>query len=219
MIDMTRLREKLIPEPDGDSPLALRTAVVSAVNANGTLDVLLSSTLLQNVPRLASVSVAVGDTVQMIVQLGDKLIIGFTARTSPSRVSNRIATTARTSDSAAVSAETTVDTVTASLVAGRIYKVTWDGAYTGSVAADTAFARLREDSSSGTQLMLRRLDNRLTNGAGSGWPLHLEAEYTAVSTGNKTFAATIARATGTGNFNVVAAATLPSYLYVDYVRN
>lgn len=219
MIDYTRLREKLIPEPDAEGPVSLRSAVVSVVNADGTLDVLLSNTLVQNVPRLASVTARVGDTVQMLVQRGDKLIIGFTARTAPARVSNRMATTIRTSDSSAISVETQIDTVTASLVSGRIYKVVWDLAYTSSVAADTMFARIREDNVSGTQLTLRRGDNRVTNGAGSGWSLHLEAEYTAVSTGDKTFSATIGRASGTGNVNVVAAATLPSYLYVDYARN
>lgn len=219
MIDYTRLREKLIPEKDGEEPVVLRTATVSAVNSDGTLDVVLSGVTLTSVPRLASVTAGVGDTVQMLVTLGTKLVIGFTARTAPARVSNRMATTIRTTDSSAVSAETQIDTVTASLVSGRIYKVTWDIAYTSSVAADSMFARIREDSVSGTQLTLRRGDIRLTNGAGSGWSLHLEAEYTAVSTGNKTFSGTIARASGTGNVNVVAAATLPAYLYVDYVRN
>jgi hypothetical protein len=130
----------------------------------------------------------------------------------------RIATQIDTADTSTfTTTETVVSTVTAALVNGRIYRVRFVGTMQSDVTDDTINSRLREDNVSGTQLQLRRAQSP-TSSAGSGVGMDVEAEYTAVATGNKTFVATGTRSTGTGNITCEGSATQPRYLYVDYIR-
>lgn len=131
----------------------------------------------------------------------------------------RIATQIDTADTATfTTTETIVSTVTAALISGRTYKVSFRGTMQSDVAADLINARIREDNATGTQLQLRR-ESSTSATAGSGPSFDMEAEYTAVANGNKTFVATGVRAAGaTGNITAEGAATQPRYLYVDYVR-
>lgn len=124
-----------------------------------------------------------------------------------------------TSDTATfTTTETVVSSVTVDLVNGRTYKVRFVGTMQSDVNGDLINARIREDNSTGTQLQLRR-EQSTTNTAGSGPSFDMEAEYTAVATGSKTFVATGVRgAGGTGNITCEGAATQPRYLYVDYCR-
>jgi hypothetical protein len=131
----------------------------------------------------------------------------------------RLATTIRTSDSSGfTTTETVIDSVTAALVSGRTYRVRWVVAWASTVSADTVFSRLREDNLTGTQLQLLRCALTTAAGAGTRWVGAVEAEYTAVSSGNKTFVGTGVRVTGTGTITAHAASTYPIYLYVDYIR-
>lgn len=219
MIDFTKLREKLDPDPGGEDQLRIRTGVVSVINADGTLDLLISGVAVPSVPRLANVTAAVNDTVQVITLRGGLLVIGQVAVNAGGLVSSRVATTVRTSNTSTFTAETLINTVTADLVIGRTYKVSWAFRWDSDVAGDTAFARIRDTNLAGTQLQNWRADSRLTNVVtSSGWGFRVEVEFTAVATGSKTFAATLARATGSGNLVVVASAAGPDYLYVDFVR-
>lgn len=128
----------------------------------------------------------------------------------------RIATAVRTSNSGAVTTtETQVDSITAGLVSGRTYRVTWDVSYTVSVATDHHFARIREDTSAGTQLQGCRLSAVTT---AQSYRQRIEVEFTAGSTGNKTFSMTFQRTGGSGNITSHAASTNPTYAYVDYIR-
>ena len=130
----------------------------------------------------------------------------------------RIATQIDTADTATfTTVETVVSTVTAALVSGRTYRVRSVVTYQSDVADDHLNARLREDSVSGTQMTGKRVRSTLTTG-GFGFDGCLEAEYTAVSTGNKTFVATGVRSTGTGNWTGEGLSVQPRYLYVDYIR-
>jgi hypothetical protein len=80
MIDYTKLREKLIPTPDGEPPIILRTATVAAVNANGTVDLTMSSgVLVPGVPRLVGAYAPVSAVVQVLSLRGSLLVIGGTA--------------------------------------------------------------------------------------------------------------------------------------------
>lgn len=128
----------------------------------------------------------------------------------------RINTTIRTSNSAAFTAETSVDNVVANLVIGRTYRIRWVGALFSSVADGYARGRIREDTVAGTQLQLRQQPTNVA--ASQAFGLIMEVEYTAVATGAKTFHATMARQSGTGNITCTAAADTPTYLYVEYVR-
>jgi hypothetical protein len=76
MIDYTKILKKIVPEKDGETPAHLRTGVVSAVNANGTVDILMSGVTVPGVPRLAEATVQVGATVQILASRGSLLVIG-----------------------------------------------------------------------------------------------------------------------------------------------
>lgn len=127
----------------------------------------------------------------------------------------RIQTSTITADTATITTtETEVGTITAALVSGRKYRVVMDFGFTVSVATDHHFARIREDNSAGTQIQGRRLTGATTAQTYYG---RLETEYTAVSTGNKTFSATFVRTAGTGNIKLSANANSPTLIYVDYI--
>lgn len=133
-------------------------------------------------------------------------------------VRHRVATTPVTAPSAALTTvETVVATVAGSLISGKTYKVTYAGAFTASAVstADHFFARLREDSLTGTQMQGRRLG---ANSVASGYPYAIEAEYTAGSTASKTFVVTLVRSGTAGSVTNYAAGDQPGYFYIDYVR-
>ena len=129
----------------------------------------------------------------------------------------RIATTEVTSSSSTfTTTEIDVASVTAPLVSGRTYLVYFDGAFNTSTTGDIVRGRLREDNTTGSVRQTRDTP-AMTSGA-TVEPLIMQAEYTAVSTGDKTFVATAVRLTGTGTPNLQAASGFPSFLWVDYTR-
>lgn len=128
----------------------------------------------------------------------------------------RIATTTRSASSSAVTTtETEIDSVDALLVSGRTYRVRWVFSFTVSTATDHHLGRIREDSSSGTQIQARRLSAVTTQ---QSYPGMIEVEYTATASGSKTFSATFQRSGGAGSITSHSASDNPSYLYVDYIR-
>ena len=76
MIDYTKLINQIDPKPGGEDKLRIRTGVINAINANGTVNVTISNIVIPNVPRLESVSVVVGQSVQVITYLGALLVLG-----------------------------------------------------------------------------------------------------------------------------------------------
>lgn len=140
------------------------------------------------------------------------------AATLDALLNPRVATTTETADSATTTTtEITVISVTAALVTGRTYRVYASVGLMSTVAADNITTRIREDSATGTTLNYDEIDIDRTSATGN-YKAILEAEYTAVASGNKTFVFTIARATGTGDCRMEAGTDHPSYLYVDYIR-
>lgn len=125
MLDYTKLRQKLNPEPDGQDVLRLRVGVVTAINANGTCDVTVSGTTVPNVSRLQEATVSVGAVVQMLSYRGAMMIIGRAASSSQNAGLGLWTRTQRTDittvTSAGFSAVLTTDTVT--FVKNRVYEV------------------------------------------------------------------------------------------------
>lgn len=123
--------------------------------------------------------------------------------------------TTRTTSSGTFTAETVADSVTASLVTGYLYRVRWVGQISSSVADGYSRMRIREDSISGTELQTRQMPTTIA--ASQSITAIMEAFYTAVANGSKTFVATCARQAGTGNLTAAASATAPVYLYVEFM--
>jgi hypothetical protein len=77
--NLSKLRKKLVPSPDGQDWTKLRTAVVTAVNTDGTLDLTLSGVSVTNVPRLTGAYAIAGSVVQVLSYRGSLLVLGLTA--------------------------------------------------------------------------------------------------------------------------------------------
>jgi hypothetical protein len=109
--------------------------------------------------------------------------------------------------------------VTASLTAGVVYRIIWEGQVGTSSATSTTVAnerirgRIRDTNVAGTQLQLR--DMVTIFGGGVSYDFHLRAKFTAVSTGSKTFVATLARVTGAGTITSFAAGDSPVYMRIE----
>jgi hypothetical protein len=83
MIDYTKVLKKIVPDRDGPSPTVLREAIVSADNGDGTADILLSDTLIEDVKVLNGVSLAAGLNVQVLTHRDDLLILGVSGGRPP----------------------------------------------------------------------------------------------------------------------------------------
>lgn len=128
----------------------------------------------------------------------------------------RIATTIETADSPLVTAQTTVISLTAPLVIDRTYKITLNIGVDSQTVNDRMAVRIREDDVTGTQMQTTTVV--VVAATGSNYRACIEAEFTAITTGNKTFVGTLTLSTGTGDIFMSASPIAPSYLYADYIR-
>jgi hypothetical protein len=78
MIDYTKLRKKLNPEPQigGDPGIRLRTGTVSAIGSDGTVDLLMGGATVPDVPVLSGAAFLVGTIVQVLSYRGSLLVLG-----------------------------------------------------------------------------------------------------------------------------------------------
>lgn len=144
-----------------------------------------------------------------------------------SDVNLRVGSASLTADSSATSATIATESgsllsVVATLVDGETYDITLRTAVgaTGGIGTDeTSFVRIREDTSTGTQLAQSQVHVRTTSVV--GFAVIAYAQYTAVADGAKTFVVTLTRAGGTVGAitNLIrAAASRPTWLTVDLVN-
>lgn len=81
MIDFTTLRKKLDPDPGAEDTLRLRTAIVQTMNADGTVDILVSGATVPSVPRLDDGGwLAAGAVVQVLTLRGGRIILGTVSK-------------------------------------------------------------------------------------------------------------------------------------------
>lgn len=74
--NFTKLKKKLVPPPDGQDVARLRTAVVSAMAADGTVDITLNGATIPDVPVLGGAVFVVGQSVQLLSYRGSMLVLG-----------------------------------------------------------------------------------------------------------------------------------------------
>lgn len=130
----------------------------------------------------------------------------------------RISTSVETTDSATfTTANTQIGSVVAALVSGRTYAVRLVTHIGADATGSTADVNLRENNTAGAEIQAA-VGVPIPTSTAAGHYLAIEGEYTAVSTGNKTFVAVAARNSGSANLRREAAATRPQLLYVEYAR-
>jgi hypothetical protein len=103
----------------------------------------------------------------------------------------------QTTSSTAASAETVAQTVTASVVIGEVYEITWHGNLNSTASGDEAVINIRTGTTTGGT----QLDSTTVYLPNSSrvYPGRLYAEWTASATGAASFCLTTARAAGSGN--------------------
>lgn len=75
-INLSKIKKKLNPEPDGQGLLRLQSATVTAIASDGTVDILLNGATVADVPCLGSARFAVNQAVQVLSYRGSLLVIG-----------------------------------------------------------------------------------------------------------------------------------------------
>lgn len=76
MLDYTKILKKIVPAKDGSGSVYRRKAVVTAINGDSTVDILLAGVTVPSVPVLAGAQVAVDANVQVLVERGALLVLG-----------------------------------------------------------------------------------------------------------------------------------------------
>lgn len=169
MIDYTKLKRKINPVPDGEDRLILRVGTVSAINSNGTVDVIVSDVVQPGVPVLAGASFAVASTVQIISYRGSMLVLGKTGGEG----ADRIASGGITADTTVTNGEqvkiTPVPLAGGTPVwrAGRVYRAVFTGNAATSATANSPLLRFRKTDTSGQQLDVWRVAPTVTGTGGS----------------------------------------------------
>jgi hypothetical protein len=82
-IDLTKIKKKLNPPPDGQDVLRLKTGVVTAIGSNGTVTVTLNGATVTDVPVLSGAAVVSGLPVQILSYRGSLLAIGISGSAGP----------------------------------------------------------------------------------------------------------------------------------------
>lgn len=106
MTDYQKIISGLVPQLDGESAVRHRSALVDAVNADGTVDLDFNGTIIASVSVLDGAVVGAGETVQVAVWAGDMLVLGA-ARTAPSGARGVLGYAEVTSSQLAMAAGTT----------------------------------------------------------------------------------------------------------------
>jgi hypothetical protein len=156
MTDYTRLLQKILPQPEvGSTPqLRLRSAVVAAVNSDGTVDLTVSEVEVPDVPVLNGVIVAVGSVVQVLVQQGAMLVLGTTANAASLDSSVAFSTSAITPLVSAANTNASIITLSHAFKAGFAYRIswTWCAQFTGGTSPFVPFTKIARSSASGTAI-------------------------------------------------------------------
>jgi hypothetical protein len=147
MIDYTRLLQKLDPQVDGEDVTRLRKGVVDAVNADGTVDLVISGIVIPGVPVLKSAVVSVDQVVQVLTSRGSLLVLGaVSAADEPYFVSATSASSNFTTSDATV---LQINSVV--FRAGRAYRAEFYGGWNDAAGAPTLFnPKIKKTNFSGT---------------------------------------------------------------------
>lgn len=75
-LNLSKIKKKLNPEPDGQGLVRLQSATVSAIASDGTVDITLNGATVSDVPVLGSARFVVGQAVQVLSYRGSVLVLG-----------------------------------------------------------------------------------------------------------------------------------------------
>lgn len=152
-INYTKLLAKLDPQPGGEDTARMRTGLVDAINADGTVDLGISGIVLPDVPKLDGVVVVVGQVVNVISYRGSLLVIGASATEDSSAGGFRLVKRADSASSLGAIGATEVTLISVADVpfrAGRAYEIKWRTRMTAGSAGLNNFRVRRDTALSGS---------------------------------------------------------------------
>jgi len=112
-VNLTKLKRKINPDPDGQGIPRLKTGVVSAIASDGTVDITMNGATVADVPVLGSAVLAVGTVVQVLSYRGSMLILGGSNRS----VSVPVSVPGSSADSGTTTSDTYVTSLTGATLA------------------------------------------------------------------------------------------------------
>lgn len=123
----------------------------------------------------------------------------------------------RTTDITATTTEILADSVTFTSVAGRRYRSTWDGAWSGTAGGESLEVRLRyaAGASVSPTSTLRRGKTMVTVGANFVEPLTLVTPLSGLPAGQVTVGLFLIRTFGSGTMKLNASATTQTVMLVE----
>jgi hypothetical protein len=165
-LNLSKIKKKLNPEPDGQGLLRLQAATVSAIDADGTVDISLNGATVADVPTLGSARFVTGQAVQVLSYRGSLLVLGGSGKPSGQSVS---AVGSTTSSTAAAVGTSFVNSLTGTGIHGVVFiappsgKVDVVGRAVGSNATASGFVLLdfeiRAGSTIGSGAVARASNN------------------------------------------------------------
>lgn len=162
--NLTKLRKKLIPPPDGQDVAKLRTAVVAAYDsATGKVDLTLNGATIPAVPVLSNVALAVGAAVQLLSYRGSLLVIGTSGNGSQPVEATGSTTNGTTTSTSYVNSLTTTGVHGVAFIAPPSGKIQIVGRSTGGSSVVGNYAQLdyevRQGSTIGSGTLARTTNN------------------------------------------------------------
>lgn len=174
----------------------------------------------QTIPVTSMIGAQAVDTRVYVISIppAGNYAIGWVTGDVPRYPGTRIATTIISVDSPGFTnaAEVIIASVTAPLIEALTYKIWFWGGLMSTTTGDELQLRIREDNAAGTQISFSPVSITRASVTGT-WTGTIEAQYTAVATGDKTFVVTGIRAVGAGTGRIETAQN-PALFYVEFVE-
>lgn len=171
--NLTKLRKKLIPPPDGQDVAKLRAGIVTAIGSDGTVTLSLNGSSIAGVPVLNGAGdILVGRAVQVLSYRGSLLVLG----TSTAKQANSAITTGTASGSGTTASTGFTNTLGGSAPYNGIHGVTFVAPPSGVVAV---FAKVTAGSGTAGQYTVIDFEIKTGSTIGSGTTVRSPNEGTA----------------------------------------
>ncbi len=217
-VDLTRLLNKIVPQPEGEDRTRLRVGVVDTVNADGTVDVFISGVMITDVACLESAPVAAGVVVQILSARGVLLVLGPVASLAVPVEATSSINLGDTTSTSYTNTLTTTGVHGVAFVAPPSGKVQFLGRAAGGSSTVGQYSQLdweaRQGDVVGSGTVVRAANNNtasvfLSSTAGGQGPLNVSGLLTGLTPGNEynaclTYASSNSGSTATFNRRYVS---------------
>lgn len=219
-IDLTKIKKKINPPPDGQDVAKLRTGQVTAIDAStGAVSVNLNGTVITNVPVLGGALFVVGTSVQLLSYRGSLLILGGSDDVVAQPVQLTGSTTlGNTTSTSFTNSLTTTGVHGIAFVAppsGRVEVIGRSGGGSATVGQYSLLDfEVRQGSTPGSGTVFRAADNNtasvfMSSTSGGQGPLNFSTAVTGLTPGavynaSLTYATSVGTSSATFNRRYIA---------------